>query len=140
MSACVVDTHTLIWYVVNDQRLSSAAKTTILNTAAAGDSVFVPAISLVEIVYLIEKGRFPQALLQRIIVTLNDPLRELKPVFLDENIAQTLQQIPRNIVPDMPDRIIAATALHLNLPLVTADHQIQASGIQRFGDGIPLHV
>ena len=67
MSACVVDTHTLIWYVVNDQRLSRAAKTTILTTAAAGDSVFVPAISLVEIVYLIEKGRFPQALLQRII-------------------------------------------------------------------------
>ncbi len=130
MSACVVDTHTLIWYVLNDPRLSSAAKIAMLNTASAGDSVFVPAISLVEIIYLIEKGRFPQVLLQRILSLLNDPLQELKPVFLDENIAQTLQQIPRNIVPDMPDRIIAATALHLNLPLVTADHKIQASEIQ----------
>ena len=130
MSACVVDTHTLIWYVLNDPRLSPAGKTAMLNTAAAGDSVFVPSISLVEIVYLIEKGRFPQALLQRIVAILSDPLRELKPVSLDENIAQTLQQIPRHIVPDMPDRIIAATALHLNLPLVTVDHQIQASGIQ----------
>src|SRR5690242_21534268 len=121
MSACVVDTHTLIWYVLNDPRLSSAAKTAILNTAAAGDSAFVPSISLVEIIYLIEKGRFPQALLQRIFSLLDDPLRELKSVSLDENIAQALQQIPRHIVPDMPDRIIAATALHMNLPLVTAD-------------------
>ena len=129
MSACVADTHTLIWYVLNDPRLSPTAKIAMLNTAAAGDSVFVPTISLVEIVYLIEKRRFPQALLQRIVAILNDPLGELKPVSLDENIAQSLQQIPRDIVPDMPDRIIAATALHLNLPLITADHQIQASGI-----------
>lgn len=27
-------------------------------------------------------------------------------------------------VPDMPDRIIAATALHLNLPLLSRDRQI----------------
>ncbi|MGH9751499.1 MAG: type II toxin-antitoxin system VapC family toxin, partial [Blastocatellia bacterium] len=87
-------------------------------------------ISLVEIIYLIEKGRFPQALLQRIVGALNDPRRELKPALLDENVAQAVQQIPRQVVPDMPDRIIAATALHLNLPLVTADHKIQAAGIQ----------
>jgi PIN domain nuclease of toxin-antitoxin system len=29
-------------------------------------------------------------------------------------------------VPEMPDRIIAATALHLNCPLVTRDHKIRA--------------
>jgi PIN domain nuclease of toxin-antitoxin system len=84
----------------------------------------------VEIIYLIEKGRFPQALLQRIIGALNDPRRELRSVSLDENVAQAVQQIPRQVVPDMPDRIIAATALHLNLPLITADRQIQAAGIQ----------
>jgi PIN domain nuclease of toxin-antitoxin system len=130
MSACVADTHALIWYVLNDPRLSPAAQSAMRNAAAAGDSVFVPSISLVEIIYLIEKGRFPQALLQRIIGALGDPRRELKSVSLDENIAQVVQQIPRQVVPDMPDRIVAATALHLNLPLVTADHHIQAAGIQ----------
>ena len=30
----------------------------------------------------------------------------------------------------MPDRIIAATALHLNLPLVTHDKKIHGAGIQ----------
>jgi len=34
------------------------------------------------------------------------------------------------IVPDMPDRIIAATALHLDLPLVTRDRAIQAAGLK----------
>jgi len=33
------------------------------------------------------------------------------------------------MVPDLPDRIIAATALSHNLPLVTADHKIRASRI-----------
>lgn len=130
MSACVADTHALIWYVLNDPRLSPATQSAMQAAAAAGDSVLVPSISLVEIIYLIEKGRFPQALLQRIVGALNDPLRELKPVSLGESVAQAVQQIPRQVVPDMPDRIIAATALHLNLPLITADHQIQAAGIQ----------
>jgi predicted nucleic acid-binding protein len=45
-------------------------------------------------------------------------------------VADALALVPRAIVPDMPDRIIAATALYLNLPLVTADHKIQASNVQ----------
>jgi PIN domain nuclease of toxin-antitoxin system len=130
MSACVADTHALIWYLLQDPRLSPMALATMQNAAVAGDAVFVPSISLVEIVYLIEKGRFPATLLPRVVNALNNPLRELETVSLTEAIAQTVRQIPRNIVPDMPDRIIAATALHLNLPLVTADHKIQAAAIQ----------
>ncbi len=32
-------------------------------------------------------------------------------------------------VPDMPDRIIAATALHLSVPLVSKDSKIRLSGL-----------
>jgi PIN domain nuclease of toxin-antitoxin system len=130
MSACVADTHALIWLVLNDPRLSPAAKAAMQNAAATGNRVFVSTISIIEIIYLIEKGRFPQSLLTRIVNALNDPLRELKPALIDEDIAEKVQQIPRAMVPDMPDRIIAATALHLNLPLVTADHKIRAAAIQ----------
>jgi predicted nucleic acid-binding protein len=45
---------------------------------------------------------------------------------LDRSISLAVRQIDRAIVPEMPDRIIAATALHLNCPLVTRDHKIQA--------------
>ena len=86
----------------------------------------MPTISLIEITYLIEKNKFQPALLSRIISRLNNPIAELKPIELTVGIADSLSQIPRSIVPDMPDRIIAATALHLNIPLVTKDHKIQA--------------
>ena len=130
MSACVADTHAVIWYLMNDSRLSPTAFQAMQSAAATGDCVFVSAITIVEIVYLIDKGRFPQSLLTGVVTTLNDPMRELSLVALNNEIALTMQQIPRTIVPDMPDRIIAATALHLNLPLVTADHEIQAAQIQ----------
>jgi predicted nucleic acid-binding protein len=43
---------------------------------------------------------------------------------IDRTIADALASIPRLVVPDMPDRIIAATALSLGLPLVTRDTEI----------------
>ncbi len=51
--------------------------------------------------------------------------------FVDLSLPITiaLQQIDRGIVPDMPDRVIAATALHLGLPLITRDAAIKASGL-----------
>jgi len=33
-------------------------------------------------------------------------------------------------VPDLPDRIIAATALHLNVPVISRDSKIQAANLQ----------
>ncbi len=44
---------------------------------------------------------------------------------IDRTIFDALASIPRLIVPDMPDRIIAATALALGLPLVTRDTEIR---------------
>jgi len=44
---------------------------------------------------------------------------------LDLAAAERLAQIPRAVVADMSDRIIAATALSLGLPLVTADTAIR---------------
>ena len=126
MSDCITDTHGLIWYVLNSSELSLTAKNLFIATANNGGNVFVPTISLVEITYLIEKNKFQSALLSRIISRLNNPNAELKPIELTVGIADSLSQIPRLIVPDMPDRIIAATALHLNLPLVTKDQKIKA--------------
>ena len=48
---------------------------------------------------------------------------------VDYDIAVSTQQVSRSVVPDMPDRIITATALHLKLPLVTRDHKIQAAQV-----------
>ncbi len=125
--AIVADTHAIIWYLVEPERLSQIALNALEGSIAAGEPVYISAISLIEICYLIEKRRIASDLLQRILAVLNESDPSLIVVPIDLAISIAVQNIDRDIVPDMPDRIIAATALHLNLPLVTRDRKIQAS-------------
>lgn len=124
--AIVADTHAIIWYLVEPERLSQVALDALEGAIAAGEPVYISAISLIEICYLIEKRRIASDLLQRILEVLNEPNPSLVVAPIDLAISLAVQNIDRDIVPDMPDRIIAATALHLNLPLVTRDRKIQA--------------
>jgi PIN domain nuclease of toxin-antitoxin system len=48
---------------------------------------------------------------------------------LDASVAAAVERIDRLAVPDLPDRVIAATALAWKVPLVTRDEKIRASGI-----------
>src|SRR4051812_46257589 len=121
MGAVVVDTHALLWYLFEPQRLSPAALSSIRQAVSVGDPVYLSAISIVEVCYLVEKGRLASDTLNQMISALRPPSGGLIVASVELGVAQTLQQIPRDVVPDMPDRIIAATALHLGLPLITRD-------------------
>lgn len=44
-------------------------------------------------------------------------------------VASYLHKVGRDQVPDMPDRIIAATALSLGVPLISRDRKIQVSTV-----------
>ncbi|MGB3508901.1 MAG: hypothetical protein WBA93_06605 [Microcoleaceae cyanobacterium] len=46
---------------------------------------------------------------------------------LTGEVVNFMEQIPRQTVPDLPDRIIAATALCLGLPLISRDSKIRLS-------------
>jgi PIN domain nuclease of toxin-antitoxin system len=129
MAALVVDTHAAVWYLLNSNRLSPGAQRAMDDAANAGDPVYVSSISLVEIVYLVEKGRLPALVIDRLTAALSDPDAGFAVAPLDETAALAVQRISRDIVPDMPDRIIAATALNLGLPLVTRDSAISKAGI-----------
>lgn len=122
MKAIVVDTHAIVWYFLQSQKLSAAALAAIDHA----DSVYVAAISVIEIIYLQEKGKIPEIALQRLNHALADDNTSWLVMPLNIEIAQTITQIPRNNVPEMADRIIAATAFYLNLPLVTCDSKINS--------------
>jgi PIN domain nuclease of toxin-antitoxin system len=129
MSA-VLDPHTVLWYLEYSKELSTVARTTIEEAIRDARDVHVSAISLVETVYLVERRRLTTNALDRLRSALTDPNSGLLIAPVDRGVADALPSIPRDVVPDMPDRIIAATALHLGLPLVTRDRRLQAAGIQ----------
>jgi len=129
MPHAVTDTHALIWYLRDDQRLSPAASALFEACAQDGESIWVPSICAVEIIYLAEKGRIPPDMLQSFIDGMAAPGTVLKLAGLDLSTVQALTTIPRAAVPDMPDRIIAATAVSLGFPLISRDGRIRASGI-----------
>lgn len=126
MSSFVADTHTVVWYLQGSNRLSETALTTLDAAIEANDRIYVTSISVVEVAYLVEKFRLPEVALDQLIEALSNPDADFVVVSLSLVIAQAMRHISRDIVPDMPDRIIAATALYLNLPLVTRDQRIQA--------------
>ena len=130
MFRAVADTHTVIWYIYDDARLSPTAHTWIESAAATGEQIAISTITLVEMVYLVEKGRIEAAALTRLMAELDSADTVLVEVPLDRYVAQTMHRIARSEVPDMPDRIIAATALHLGIPIISRDRRIQAADLK----------
>lgn len=111
-----------IRYLSDSKQLSPTARLIITTEEKNGESIFVSAISLVEVIYLAERGRLPLTALQSLENALRDPMGSMVIAPLD-----AVQKISRMTVPDMPDRIIAATAAHLNADLVTRDRRLQVA-------------
>lgn len=124
----VCDTHTLIWHLQDSASLSAKARSVLDDVEAGKATAIIPSIVLVEMVYLAEKKRIDPSLVEMALSCFRGDGENYQIAALDLAVAEGLRQIPRSVVPDMPDRIIAATALAMALPLLSTDSNISTLG------------
>ena|SRR5438128_8276547 len=124
MIEVVSDTHPLVWYLTNSARLSDAALRAFEQAETGGKVIYVPSIVIVEVRYLVERQRLSEDDYRTVLSSVKNPKSALLIAPLDLEVAEVLSQIPRHLAPDMPDRIIAATALSFGVPLVTSDSRL----------------
>ncbi|MGD0730719.1 MAG: type II toxin-antitoxin system VapC family toxin [Terracidiphilus sp.] len=119
----LVDTHTLIWMVEEAPQLG-AQVAEILNRAGWENRIAVSAITPWEIALLVSKGRLKLGaeVMRWIRIALAKPGVRLVP--LEPEIAVASMRLPFEMHADPADRILVATARHLDATLVTADEAL----------------
>jgi PIN domain nuclease of toxin-antitoxin system len=98
--------------------------------ASAGHDIAVSSISLAEIVYLIEKNRLPASVYDDLKAALADSDYVIEEAPFTVEIVDAMRQVSRAEVPDMPDRIIAATGIYFAAPIISRDGRIRATNLQ----------
>ena len=121
----LLDTHVVIWLAQDYKRISSRAQATIRDARKKERGLAVSCITLLEIARLAARGRIgltPDA---------ETVLREIEERFIvlpiTRNIALQAFELPKEFPNDPVDRVLGATTLIEDIPLVTADRQIRKS-------------
>ena len=93
-------------------------------------SLFRPLVSLAEVVYLIEENRLPPTAYEELTQALAEPEHVFTEAVFTAAIVQVMRQVSRAEVPDLPDRIVAATPVYFDVPAISRDRRIRAATIE----------
>lgn len=120
MSAVLLDTHVFVWLMQGVDRLGDNALS-IINAAIAQDELYISAITPWEIALLVSKSRLalPEDVLEWLQGSISASSIGVAPLNLDVSVAST--RLPGELHRDPADRLIVATARHLNALLITED-------------------
>jgi len=124
---CLLDTHTLIWWMSADSHLSRAARAMIEDR----DNVnLVSAVSAWEIATKVRLGRLPAAagLVQNFVDDLARERIEILDVTANHAIRAGFLPGPHK---DPFDRMLLSQALAENIPIVSNDRALDGYGVQR---------
>lgn len=119
------DTHVVIWLAQDNNRISPKARSAIDEARQRGRGLAISDITLVEIARLASHGRI--RLMPNIETFLADVERRFVVWPITSNIAMQAFELPSNYPNDPVDRVIGATALIEDFPLLTADREIRRS-------------
>jgi len=122
MNNYVADTMAIVLYLEN-RKYPSIIKKIFSDTEKSYSTVYISAVSLMEIGYLAEKQRIEISI--NSILNLVDKYENFKIVDLDAATVLEAFKIPS--VPELHDRLITAAAAVLDATLITNDPIIRAS-------------
>lgn len=118
----VTDTHSLVWYFTENPRLSRKALKVFEKTEKEG-TIIIPAVVLAEMMYIAKKGRITMSFAETVKKIEESENFEITP--LDLAILKKADEIDYEL--EMHDRLIAATALFFDAPILTKDQTIKES-------------
>lgn len=112
-----LDAHTLIWYVHKPSRGSLSAKA--LEVIRQAERAYIPTIALMEILRLIEKGKYPISFRKLIEAIGLNKAFEIIPLTVE--IVELSERLTNK---DIHDRAIISTAIYTDTELVCCDIEI----------------
>jgi PIN domain nuclease of toxin-antitoxin system len=124
VKAYVLDTHALVWYL-RGRRVGKAAGRALREIDRGASRAWIPAVALVEIALLRERGRSAIGVAEVEASMARNPELQLLPL----DFAQAKEFALLRGVTDPFDRLIMAAARSTGCPIVTADEGIAASGL-----------
>ncbi|MBT4498370.1 MAG: type II toxin-antitoxin system VapC family toxin [Gemmatimonadetes bacterium] len=120
----LLDTHALVWYLDDPEKLSQKSREAI-DTGLRDDGVGIADITLWEIAMLVHKGRLTfDRDVEQWLTDLSE-LPNFRKFRISPPIAALSARLPGKFHGDPADRLIVATALNIDAPLVTRDGQIR---------------
>ena len=94
MIGAVADTHAVIWYLLDSPRLSNRAAAEFERCQTSAMLIGVSSMTIIEIVYLIEKNRIPEMTLGLLKERLQQPGAPLEIIPITHDIASAVQLVP----------------------------------------------
>ncbi len=121
----LLDTHVVVWLASGDTRISRRAQAAIDEARQAVRGLAISDFTLFELSMLFRKKQFTLAVNPE--VFLSEVERRFVVLPITANIALQASQLPASYPKDPADRVIGATALIEDIPLLTADSEIRRS-------------
>lgn len=118
----LLDTHSLIWWVSKDKKLSPAALAAIQDD---GLEILVSSMTIWEIALLVTHGRIGLSKSLEVWIATVEKIDKVAFIPVDNDIAVGAITLPGDFHKDPADRIIIATARKFGAPIVTADDKIR---------------
>ncbi len=129
MKRYVTDTQCLLWFIAKDRRLPRAAKKLFDQAKQDEAQILVPAIVLVEGLFLLKRQRVKESVVVELMTLSDDPSESIYVIPLDLQVVRTMREFGPTAVTELADQVIAATARAFDLPLITTDEEIIESGL-----------